>query len=138
MPSLPIYTCNPDALLKSSICFLEPSSGEVEREAISLFARVQNLAALGGPNFTGNIAGLLIAMRDPNGNTNWREFSCTQREAIGTYRHVQDAIYDGATFATDINSLKKLATCYLAMGKEDRKNALAFLSCAISTLAKPD
>lgn len=124
------YTCNPNTLAIASTCFLEPSSGEQERRAIELHARVKELSAIGGANYDGNIAALMTAAG------RWRKFSCNQREAIGTYRTVQDSIANGSGISANINALKKSSRCYKAIGKEDQKNLLAFLSCSIGVFNK--
>jgi hypothetical protein len=122
------YTCDPDQLKILSVCFLEPATGEQERRGIELHARVHELAAIGGASYIGNIAALLTAAGK------WRKLSCRDREAIGCYRTVQDAIGNGASFATGISALKKGSACYKAIGSEDQKNALAFLSCSIGAM----
>ena len=128
----PGYSCNPNTLAIASTCFLEPANGEATREGIEIYAKIANLKAIGGTDYSSSLATLMTAAGA------WRLFQCNQRQAIATYRVVADAVADGASIATDINSLKKGAKCYRTLGKEDRKNLLAFLSCAIATLGRPE
>jgi hypothetical protein len=130
----PTYNCNANTLLIASSCFINPAMGHDMRLAIELYARVGNLMASGGTNYVGN----LQKLKDDAATNQWINLACNQREAIATYRTVQDALADGATFASDINSLSKAAKCYLALGIEDKKNVLAYLACALSALGKPD
>ena len=126
------YNCDPNALLIASKCFLDPNIGVEQRKAIELHARVKELQALGGANYAGNISALMLAA------AKWRLMMNNQREAISTYRTVQDSVTNGSGIATDINSLKKASSCYLAIGSEDKKNLLAFLSCSIGVFNKSD
>jgi hypothetical protein len=126
------YSCDPNVLIVASSCFIEPAMGDQYRRAIELHARVKELSALGGANYDGNISALMKAA------LKWRLFHCNQREAIATYRTVQDSIVNGSGISSNVNALKKSARCYVAIGKEDQKNLLAFLGCSISTLNKAD
>lgn len=127
------YLCDPNSILIASKCFLDPNIGVEQRRAIEIFARVQELQALGNSDgfnlpkidYSLSIAGLLTAAGK------WRLLSANQREAISTYFTVQDSLTNNAVFSSDINSLKKNSACYLAIGENDKKNLLSFLRCAI-------
>lgn len=129
-----IYSCNANTLLIAAACFINPAMEHDKRLAVELHARVGNLAAIGGTDYRNNLQKLL----QDAATSQWLKLACSQREAIALYRTIKDAISDGAAFATDINSLTKAAKCYEALGIEDKKNVLAYLGCAISTLGKPE
>ena len=126
------YSCNANTIVGNAKCYLEPNMGAEQRAAIKLLARVQNLAAIGGTNYANNFDQL---MKDA---ALWRGFALNQRDAINTYEAVQDAIVDGASLSTNISTQKAQSACYLKMGKEDKLNVLAYLSCAIKSAVKPD
>jgi hypothetical protein len=123
------YSTDANALLTVSACFREPAMGEATRRGIELYCRVQELIALGGANYS-NIGTLCTA------SGKWRTLAGDQRESIGCYRTVQDALQNGATISTNVSTLKKNAACFISMAKEDQKNLLAFLGAVIGDLNK--
>ena len=129
---MPTYSTDANTLLGLSKCYLDNVMGEEQRAAIKIFARANNLKALGGTDYTTSINKLMTDA------ATWRTLACNQRDAINTYEAVADANVDGAGISTDPNALSIAATCYLNLGKEDKKNVLAFLSASIKTLVKPD
>lgn len=126
------FSCDVNTLLANSKCFTEPCISEDEREAIELFVRVENLAAIGGTDYRNSLTQLQIDAKD------WQTIFPNQRKAMELFMDVENAIDNGASFSTNINDLKNSARCYECLGHEQKKRLMSFLKCAINTLGKPD
>jgi hypothetical protein len=125
-------SCDVNELLASSACFQEICMGQSARDAIEIYARVQNLAASGGTDYTADTNGLLQAAKE------WQPLSKNQMDAIDLYIDIQNAISNGADFETDVNSLMSAAACYRCLGTQTQKTVLDYLKCAINSLGEPD
>lgn len=128
------YTCDVNALMTLSKCFQDKCMADPDRKAIMIYARTQNLKALGGTDYTNNLKQLLID------SAAWRQRAENELRAIVVYETIQNAINDGASINTNINALATAAKCLGAncLGKEDQNGILAFLGCTITTQTKPD
>lgn len=132
---MPNYSTDPITLRKNAACFMDDTNSETNREAITLFLRLQNLKAVGGTDYTNGQAGLLALRKDAG---KWLTFAKNERESIGTWISLQNAVFDGASINSDINQLKKNARFYLPIAQEDRKNLLLFVGTLLNTLDQPD
>lgn len=128
------YTCDLNTLLTNAKCFLEPCFGPEDREAIEIYLKIQNLKASGGADYTGagGLAALLIAAKQ------WQVLACNQRKAIELWMDMENAIFNGASFATDANSLRSGSACILCVGHEYKKAINSFLKCQLNSIDQPD
>lgn len=128
------FSCDVNGLLKASTCFSDKCMSDYDRKAIMIYARIKNLAAIGGPDYSSNTKQLLID------SAQWRKRAEDQLKAIWTYITLENAINDGATINLNVNSLATQAKCYgpACLGREDQNGILAFLGCALNTQVKPD
>ena len=138
----PQFACDIPTLVARSNFFLDPQAGESERDAVEIYAKIKNLAAIGGTDYSSNLNQLLQDSRA------YKVLDKNQRKAISTYISLMNAIDDGATLAgvtggstdavTNISALMSAATCYKCLGTEDRKNLIEYLKCAMNASVKPD
>ena len=128
------FTCDVNALAVLSACFADKCMSDGDRKAVMIYARIKNLAALGGTDYSSNLKQLMID------SANWRKRAEDTLRAIAVYITIQNAVNDGASINTNVNSLATAAKCLGAMclGKEDQNGILAYLGCAINTQTKPD
>jgi hypothetical protein len=126
------FTCDVNQLLADAACFEPGCMGKPQREAIEMYLRVKNLAAIGGTDYSVNLNALLTAAKS------YQVLACSQREAIKTWITLQNAINDGAVVSSNANDLLAAAACYICLGEETRKNTLEFLTCSINTEKAPD
>jgi hypothetical protein len=128
------FTCDVNALMTLATCFQDKCMSDGDRKAIMIYARIKNLAAIGGTDYSANLAQLMID------SANWRKRAEDELRAILTYISLENAINDGASINLNVNSLAAAAACYRAgcLGKEDQNGILAFLGCTINTQTKPD
>lgn len=128
------YSCDINTLLQLSACYSPACLGQPDREAIEIYVAVQELAAAGGTDYTGNIEQLLID------SSPWTKKSAEQIKQVELYQGVENAINAGASVPTDINELKADAKCFLGgcLGKERQRGIHAFLKCALGTRGFPD
>lgn len=124
--------CNVEELLLNSKCFTEPCMGVEDRQAILILARVLNLAAAGGADYTNDLTQLQIDAKE------WQTIFENQRMAMELFMSIQNAIAAGATFDESADALKDAAKCYLCLGEEQKKRLLSFLKCALNNLGEPD
>jgi len=105
-----------------------------DRKAIMIYARMKNLAALGGTDYSANLKQLMID------SATWRKRAEDELRAIAVYITLENAINDGASINLNVNSLMTAAKCLgpKCIGKEDQNGLLGYLGCAIQTLVKPD
>ena len=128
------FSCNVNGLLKAATCFQDKCMSDPDRKAIMIYARIKNLAALGGTDYSANLKQLMID------SATWRKRAEDELRAIAVYITLENAINDGASINLNVNSLSTAAKCLGAkcLGKEDQNGILAFLGCAINTQDKPD
>ena len=128
------YSCDVNTLLKLSACFMDKCMADPDRKAIMIYARIKNLQALGGTNYSSNLKQLMIDSK------NWRRRAEDELRAIAVYMTIENAINDGASINLNPNSLSTAAKCLGAqcLGKEDQNGILAYLGCTITTQTKPD
>lgn len=124
------HNCNLDQLAQDSRCFLQCFSPE-ERDAIRIYLSILSLQALGGTDYREDLTALLEAAKE------WQVLSEEQRDAMQLKMDVENATDNGATFDSDVDSLKAQALQTLTIGREHRKNVLLFLECAINALGAP-
>jgi hypothetical protein len=129
------YSTDPVQLRKNAACFMDDSNSNKNRRAIALFLKLQNLKAIGGTDYTNGQAGL-TALRLAAGK--WLTFAKNERESIGTWISMENAIFDGAVINTNINQLKTNSRFYLPIPDENLDNLLLFVGALINTAAKPD
>lgn len=128
------YTCDVNALMTLAKCFMDKCMSDGDRKGIMIYARIKNLAALGGTDYSSNLKQLMID------SATWRKRAEDELRAIITYETVQNAINDGASFSQNVNDLATASKCLgiECLGKEDQNGILAFLGCTITTQTKPD
>lgn len=128
------YSCNVNGLLKAATCFTDKCMSDPDRKAIMMYARIKNLAALGGTDYSANLKQLMID------SATWRARAEDQLKAIAVYIALENAINDGASINLNVNALATAAKCYRAgcIGREDINGILAFLGCVLNTQIKPD
>ena len=128
---MPIST-DVNQLLSDSACYKEFCMGDGSRLPIEIYARVQNLAAIGGTDYSNDLNGLLTATKT------YQPLYEEQRKAIGVNIALVNAVADGAVIDTNVNSLKAESKCYECLGLETQKNLLLWLGIQINNFAKPD
>lgn len=128
----PTITCNPNSLAAAAACFGPSCTGPDMREAIDVYVRVQELAAVGGTDYRTNLAKLAV---DTKG---WLRLDEDTRRQITLLLDVDNALKKGAVFASDINSLQTASRCYLCLPWEQRKAIKLFLKCQLNTLGQPE
>lgn len=128
------YSCDVNGLLRASSCFMDKCMAEGDRKAIMIYARIKNLAALGGTDYSSNIKQLMIDSRQ------WRQRAEDELKAIAVYTALENAINDGASINLNANALAKAAKCLQVqcLGREDMNGLLGFLGCTITSQVKPD
>ncbi len=127
------YSCNVNTLLVLAKCFADKCMGRVDRNAIKIYARIKNLAAVGGTDYSSNLKQLMID------SANWRKRSRDELDAIEVYEALQNATNNGASPGTDVNALAAAAKCVSSqcLGEADQLGVLGFLKCSIETNDKP-
>lgn len=126
------FSCDVATLVALSKCFMDPCLSDDDREAIEIYLRVQNLAAIGGADYTSDLNALLTDSKQ------YQTLSRIHRSAIALYIDMQNAVDNGASIGQDVNALKAAAKCYECIGDELKKQVLAYLKCQINALGKPD
>ena len=128
------YSCDLNTLMQLSTCYGDKCMGRVDRNAVIIWARIKNLAALGGTDYSNNVAQLMIDARQ------WVVRAHDELEQIATYLAVQNAINDGASLSGTPNSIITAAKCATidCMGRTQQEGIMSFLGCAITTQVKPD
>lgn len=127
------YSCDVNALGVLATCFQDKCMSDGDRKAITIYARIKNLAALGGTDYSSNLKQLLID------SANWRQRAEDELKAIAVYIALQNAVNDGASINTNVNSLAIAAKCFgpSCLGATDQNGVLAFLGCTIETTDHP-
>ncbi len=128
------YSCNVNGLLRAATCFQDKCMSDGDRKAIMIYARIKNLAAIGGTDYSANLKQLMID------SATWRKRAEDELRAIAVYMALENAINDGASINLNVNSLATAAKCLgvKCIGKEDQNALLAFLGCLITTTIHPD
>jgi hypothetical protein len=126
--------CDPNVLAAASACFAPQCIGPDDRESIDVYVRIQELAAIGGINYSGT-AGLRQLEQDVRG---WYRLDEDTRRRIALYIDIQNALNKGASFPTDINSLRKAASCLLCESWEVRRNMKLYLKCLLNKVLAPE
>lgn len=126
--------CDLDALLLDSACFLNGCLSDDELRAIEIYLKVESLSALGGADYSSDLTSLLEAAKA------WQVITANSRQlnAINTSITRQNAIDNGVTADTDVDSLKAAAACYLCLPPTTKQQLLLFLKCAINSEGAPD
>lgn len=128
------FTCDVNQLLTLSACYQKYCLADQQWLAIEIFAKIKNLAASGGTDYSANFNQLLQDAKV------FQVLSADQRRAINVYVDLQNAINEGAVINTNPSALMAsvAALGIPAMGLESKKNLIEFLKCSINTLVKPD
>jgi hypothetical protein len=125
-------SCAVADLIARAKCFEKPCLGEIDINAIEILARVKNLAASGGTDYSANLNALLTDAKQ------YQVLAKDQRRAINLLIGLDNAADDGASISYDPNVLKAQAKCYECIPLETQLNTLLFLRCALARLDKPD
>lgn len=123
--------CAPNVLLNRAKCFQKNCLGPQDWDGIEIYARVLNLAASGGSNYTGNTNALLKACKE------YQALPSDQRKAIDLLLTLDNANDNGAVVSYDPSVLKKNAAGFISLGTELQKQVLLFLKCELAKLDKP-
>jgi hypothetical protein len=119
-------------LLARAACFEKPCLGEIDLNAMEIYARVQNLIASGGTNYASSLTTLLKDSKE------YQMLPKDQRRAINLVLSIDNANDDGATVSYNPNVLEANAKCYKCLGVELQLQILLFLRCSLAKLNKPD
>jgi hypothetical protein len=118
----------------AATCFMPQCMGEKERLAIELHIRLKDLAAVSnGTTYT--VASLLVAAKA------WTDLRKDERQAIGLYLDLQNAIADSSVFpsGSTANGLKIDSRCVTqCMGEEQLRNLNLFLKWKLNTLGEAE
>jgi len=125
-------SCDVNDLLQRSKCLQRACLGEISVNAIEILARVKNLAASGGSDFTSDLNGLLEASKQ------YQVLPKDQRRQINLLLSIDNANDDGASVPYDPNELESLSKCYQCLGIELQLQVLLYLRCSLAKLDKPD
>lgn len=129
---IPTIICDPNQLAIQAACFSANCLGPDDREAIDIHARVRELAAIGGTSYIGHLPQLLVDAKS------WSRLDEDTRRTITLLLDIDNAINKGASFPTDINSLRRDSRCYLCLPWEQKKNVKLFLKCRLNLLGQPE
>jgi len=125
-------SCAVNTLLSRAACFEKNCLGEIDINAIEIYARVKNLAASGGTDYSASLNALLQASKE------YQMLPKDQRRAINLVLSIDNANDNGATVSYDPNVLKANAKCFECLGIEMQLQILLFLRCSLAKLDKPD
>jgi hypothetical protein len=125
-------SCDVNTLLARAACFEKPCLGEIDLNAMEIYARVQNLAASGGTDYSASLNALLQASKQ------YQTLPKDQRRAINLVLSIDNANDDGAPVSYDPNVLESNAKCFKCLGIELQYQILLFLRCSLAKLDKPD
>jgi hypothetical protein len=126
--------CDVNSLLAQAKCFMQPCLSKEDRLALEIYFRIQGLKAGGGADYT-TAGGLTLLQKDAK---LWQILGDEQIDAIELFMSMDNSLNVGASFSTDRNSLQRAVKCYECVGNARKKQLLAFLKCALSSLVKPD
>jgi hypothetical protein len=125
-------SCAVNTLLARSKCFQKPCLGEIDLNAMEIYARVKNLAASGGTDYSASLHTLLVDSKE------YQALPKDQRRAINLLLTIDNANDDGASVSYDPNVLESNAKCFKCLGIELQVQLLLFLRCQLAKLNKPD
>lgn len=125
-------SCSVNTLLARAKCYQKPCFGEINWNAMEIHARVQNLAASGGTNYSSNLNALLQDSKE------YQALPKDQRRAINLLLSIDNANDDGASVSYDPNVLAAQSKCFECLGLELQLQVLLFLRCSLAKLDKPD
>lgn len=125
-------SCAVNTLLARAKCFEKNCLGEIDLNAMEIFARVENLTASGGTDYSANLNALLQDSKE------YQMLPKDQRRAINLVLSIDNANDDGASVSYDPNVLRANAKCFMCLGVELQYQILLFLRCSLAKLDKPD
>lgn len=132
----PAFSCDLNTLIHDSACLRDLCLGQPDRDAVDIYVRILNLAAIGGTDYSvsGGLTRLLADSRA------WQLRACDELKAIDLYIDIENAIDNGASFPPSQAALAQAVSCLggKCIGKEQARGVLSFLKCAINSLGKPD
>lgn len=127
MPEVtPDFSCDLDALKAGAKCLGNLCLGEYDLLAIDLWVRIQTLKAVGGPDYTNDLNGLLQASKK------WKGLAELERKALCLYIDILYAQEEGV-MEPNIQDAKQQSECYKCLGLDVLKNTCAYLKCAIAS-----
>ena len=123
------YSCDLNALLGATACFQDKCMAQSDRDAVKIYARIKNLAALGGTDYSSDLTQLM------DDAALWRLRSPDELAAVDVYITLQNAINNGASIDTAVSALATAIKCLKGqcVGTADAQGLLAYLKCAIET-----
>ena len=124
-------SCAVNDLIARSKCYQQMCLGEIDNNAVVLFAQVANLAASGGTDYTNDLTALL------NDAKEYQVLPKNQRRQINLLISLDNASDDGADISYDPNVLMAAAKCYACLGVELQFQLMLFLRCSLAKLDKP-
>jgi hypothetical protein len=130
----PTYSCNLNTLINNSKCFGSLCTSETDREGIEIYVAVQELFAVGGTDYRTNLTKLLTDA------ALWVRRSDEELRRVALYQSIQNAINNGASISTSINTLILNAKCFTGdcLGKEQLRGVLSYLKCSLGTRNIPE
>lgn len=126
--------CDVNSLLAQSKCFRQPCLSKEDRLSLEIYFRTQGLKAAGGADYT-TAGGITLLQKDAK---LWQILGDEQIDSMELFMSMDNALNVGASFSTDRNALQRAVKCYECVGNARKKQLLAFLKCALSSLVKPD
>lgn len=126
MALVPEFSCDLDTLKAQARCFGNLCLGEFDLLALDLWVRIQTLKAVGGPDYTDDLHGLLEASKK------WQHLSDLERKQLALYIDVLWAMEEGVT-EPDVNEVLQDVQCYKCLGLDILKNTCLYLKCAIAS-----
>lgn len=131
MPAAPDFSCDIDALMAQSKCFSNLCLGEFDLLALDLWVRIQTLKAVGGPDYTNDLHGLLEASKK------WQHLSELERKRLALFIDILWAMEEGVT-STGVAEILRQAQCYKCLGLDLMKTTNLYLKCAIASYEESD
>jgi hypothetical protein len=124
-------TCSLPALIAASSTFGSNTISRDERLAIQVYLMMAGLAAAGGNNYTASIQTL------QQNAESWYPLNRDQRNAIGLYIEMQNAVNEGASITQTVASLRNAAKCLVCIPPQNLEAIMLFLQCQLNALNKP-
>lgn len=124
-------SCDINDLISRSKCFQKNCLGPQDWDGIEILARVANLAASGGADYTNDPHALFEAAKA------YQPIPSDTRKAIDLLLTIDNANDNSATVSYDPNVLKAQAAGFISLGTELQKQLLLFLKCQLGKLDKP-
>lgn len=132
----PLFSCDLNTLIRESACLRDLCMSQSDRDALDIYVRILNLAAIGGTDYSVS-GGLTRLMQDSAG---WQRRACDEIKAIDLYIDMENAIENGASFPPSQSALEQAVVCLTGkcLGKEQTRGILSYLKCQINSSGKPD